>query len=67
MARPPAGRQKLKALEDRLQTQVEGSLGEALGRGASDDATRRLCGLLLAVDRWGRGPGGQEPGSSENG
>ncbi|GLC36637.1 hypothetical protein PLESTM_000483600 [Pleodorina starrii] len=48
-----AGRQKLRALEDRLQTQVEGSLGEALARGSDDDNTRKLCGLLLAVDRYG--------------
>ncbi|KAG2435213.1 hypothetical protein HXX76_007296 [Chlamydomonas incerta] len=48
-----AGRQKLRALEDRLQTQVEGSLGEALARGADDEAMRKLCGLLLAVDRYG--------------
>ncbi|KAG2489551.1 hypothetical protein HYH03_012002 [Edaphochlamys debaryana] len=47
-----AGRQKLRALEDRLQTQVEGSLGEALAKGQDDDNTRKLCGLLLAVDRY---------------
>ncbi len=45
------GRQKLRSLEDRLQTQVEGSLGDALSRGQDDDNMRKLCGLLLAVDR----------------
>ncbi|GIL79342.1 hypothetical protein Vretimale_16532 [Volvox reticuliferus] len=48
-----AGRQKLRALEDRLQMQVEGSLGDALARGSDDANTRKLCGLLLAVDRYG--------------
>ncbi|GLI65717.1 hypothetical protein VaNZ11_009313 [Volvox africanus] len=48
-----AGRQKLRALEDRLQMQVEGSLGDALARGSDDANTRNLCGLLLAVDRYG--------------
>ncbi|KXZ47642.1 hypothetical protein GPECTOR_34g801 [Gonium pectorale] len=48
-----AGRQKLQSLEDRLQTQVEGSLGEALTKGGDDDNARKLCGLLLAVDRYG--------------
>ncbi|GFR44477.1 hypothetical protein Agub_g5740, partial [Astrephomene gubernaculifera] len=48
-----AGRQKLRSLEDRLQQQVEGSLREALARGQEDEAVKQLCGLLLAVDRYG--------------
>jgi hypothetical protein len=51
-----SGREKLKALEDRLQSQVEGSLGEALSvKGADamakEETIGRLCTLLLAVDR----------------
>lgn len=51
-----SGREKLKGLEDRLQSQVEGSLAEALAvKGeeamAKEETIGRLCTLLLAVDR----------------
>ena len=31
---------------------IEGSLADAMARQQDDDGTRKLCGLLLAVDRW---------------
>jgi hypothetical protein len=46
-----AGKQKLLVLEDRLQTRVEGSLGDALAASRDDDV-RALSSILLAVDRW---------------
>mmetsp|Transcript_8936 Transcript_8936/g.19078 ORF Transcript_8936/g.19078 Transcript_8936/m.19078 type:complete len:778 (+) Transcript_8936:63-2396(+) len=47
-----AGRQKLRGLEDRLQSMIEGSLAEALTKGQDEEAVKRLCALLLAVDRY---------------
>ncbi len=46
-------------LEDRLQTRVEGSLGDALAASRNDDV-KALSSILLAVDRcaggWARPP-----------
>ncbi|GFH07704.1 uncharacterized protein HaLaN_02541, partial [Haematococcus lacustris] len=52
-----AGRGRLRALEDRLQGMVEGSLSQAGGDAAGsreeeDQYVAALAGLLLAVDRY---------------
>ncbi|KAG1654116.1 hypothetical protein FOA52_007460 [Chlamydomonas sp. UWO 241] len=46
-----AGRERLRALEDRLQGMIEGGLAEALSRGQDEAKVASLCALLLAVDR----------------
>lgn len=46
-----AGRQKLKALEDRLQAMIEGTLADALSK-SDAETIKRLAALLLAVDRY---------------
>jgi hypothetical protein len=56
-----AGRQRLRSLEDRLQSEVEGALAAALAKGPAagaenEQSTRQLCVLLLAVDRWALAP-----------